>query len=281
MAEAMPVKPLGLDRLSMNLGTFGPGRAAEEVLGACARAGIRTVTPWRYNYEAAGAAAFARLMRQHGLVASSVCRIADLGNAATPNVWQKSLDDGRAALDEAAELGAQSVTLIGGGLAEGSRSLQDSRRRVRDGVQELALHARKVNVALAVEPLHPMVAADRGCISTLALALELAEQAGEDIGVMFDCYNSWWDPALPRSLPAAAPRLLGFQVADWLVPTTDLVLDRGLMGDGVIDFRSLRALAESAGYAGPIEVEILSSRFWKLDVPAALDRVVERFLSCC
>ncbi len=281
MAEASSIRALGLDRLSMNLGTLGPGRAPAEVLGACARAGIRTITPWSYNYDTVGVTHFARLMREHNLTASSVCRIGDLANADTPPAWAKALADGRAMLDAAAELGARSVTLVGGGLAKGSRSLEDARARLRDAIQELAPHARKVGVALAVEPLHPMVAADRGCISTLALALELAEQAGPDVGIMFDCYNSWWDPALAHSISAAASRFQGFQVADWLVPTTDLVLDRGLMGDGVIDFRAIRAMAETAGYNGLVEVEILSSRFWKQDAETAVARVVERFLACC
>jgi sugar phosphate isomerase/epimerase len=281
MALTPEIPVLGLDRLSMNLGTLGPGRAADEVLDSCARAGIRTITPWRYNYEAGGISAFARSMRRHGLVANSVCRIARLGGADTPPAWRNAIEEGRAVLDEAAELGARSVTLIGGGLAEGSRSLTDARARLRDGVQQLAGHARSVGVALAVEPLHPMVAADRGCISTLAQALEMAEQAGNNVGIMFDCYNSWWDPALPHTIPAAASRLLGFQVADWLVPTTDLVLDRGLMGDGVIDFRHLRGLAEAAGYTGFIEVEILSSKFWKQDADSILQQVTERFLAWC
>jgi len=281
MAIAPDPTALGLDRLSMNLGTLGPGRPADEVLDACVRAGIRTITPWRYSYEAAGVSAFARSMRRHGMVASSVCRIARLGGADTPPAWRNAIEEGRAVLDEAAELGASSVTVIGGGMADGSRSLDDARARLRDGVQQLAGHARSVGVALALEPLHPMVAADRGCISTLAQALELAEQVGDDIGIMFDCYNSWWDPALPRSIPAAASRLLGFQVADWLVPTQDLVLDRGLMGDGVIDFRHLRGMAEAAGYTGCIEVEILSSRFWQQETESIVAQVVERFTGCC
>jgi sugar phosphate isomerase/epimerase len=123
---------------------------------------------------------------------------------------------------------------------------------------------------LAIEPLHPMYAAERACVNTMAHANDLCDELGAGVGIAVDVYHVWWDPQLRREIEragAATPsRLLAYHISDWLVPTTDLLLDRGMMGDGVIDLTLIRSWMEAAGYRGGHEVEIFSANnWWKRD----------------
>jgi sugar phosphate isomerase/epimerase len=187
------------------------------------------------------------------------------------------LDDNRRAIDEAAEIGAQCLILVAGGLPKGSRDIADARRQVRDALAELLPYARQAGVPLAIEPLHPMFAADRACVNTLAHANDLCDELGDGVGVAVDVYHLWWDPELKTQIERAAGKILAYHVNDWLVPTTDLLLDRGMMGDGVIDLRSIRAMVEATGYRGHCEVEILSAEnWWKRDPDEVLRICIER-----
>ena len=188
-----------------------------------------------------------------------------------------ALDDNRRAVDEAAAIGAQCLVLVVGGLPKGSRDLADARRQVHDGIAALLPYARQAGMPLAIEPLHPMFAADRACVNTLGQALDLCDQLGEGTGVAVDVYHVWWDPDLARQIARAGRRILAYHVNDWLVPTTDLLLDRGMMGDGVIDLRAVRAQVEAAGYRGHCEVEILSANnWWQRDPDEVLRVCIER-----
>jgi sugar phosphate isomerase/epimerase len=178
------------------------------------------------------------------------------------------IDENRRALDDAAALQAACFVMVVGGLPAGSRDLAGARDQVRDGLALLLEHARAVGIALAIEPLHPMYAADRACVNTLEQALDLCEaldpRRSGSLGVAVDVYHVWWDPKLPGQIARAgdARRLLACHVSDWLVPTRDLLLDRGMMGDGVIDLPRIRGWMEQAGYAGAVEVEIFSQADW-------------------
>jgi sugar phosphate isomerase/epimerase len=159
-----------------------------------------------------------------------------------------------------------------------------AREMVADGLAAILPHARAGRMPLAIEPLHPMYAADRSCINTLEQALDLCDLLGDGVGVAIDVYHVWWDPKLDAQIMRAGGggRILAHHICDWLVPTRDLLLDRGMMGDGVIDLRSIRSLIESAGYHGPQEVEIFSAQnWWKRPGEEVLATCVERFLSTC
>ena len=53
----------------------------------------------------------------------------------------------------------------------------------------------------------------------------------------------WWDPKLAGQIARAGrDRLLAYHVCDWLVPNRDLLNDRGMMGDGIIELKKIRAL---------------------------------------
>ncbi len=247
-----------------------------ELAEGCARAGIGAISPWRDIVQACGVERAGRVIRTHGLTVTGLCR-GGMFTAADEAGRRAALDDNRRAVDEAAGIGAQCLVLVVGGLPKGSRDIAGARRQVRDGLLALLPHARQAGVPLAIEPLHPMYAADRACVSTLAQAIDLCDELGEGTGVVVDTYHVWWDPDLARQIARAGRRIVAYHVNDWLVPTTDLLLDRGMMGDGVIDLRSIRAMVEAAGYRGHCEVEILSAeRWWKRDPAEVLRTCIER-----
>ena len=205
-------------------------------------------------------------------------------------------DDNRRAVDEACELDAPCLVLVVGGLPgamAGKAAHKDialARAQVRDGIAELLDYARSVRMPLAIEPLHPMYAADRACINTLEQALDVCDEldpqprsasagAGRAaLGVAVDVYHVWWDPKLKAQIERAGRhRLLAFHVCDWLTPTTDLLNDRGMMGDGVIEIPRIRRWVEDQGFDGYSEVEIFSARnWWQRDHAQVLDACIER-----
>lgn len=208
----------------------------------------------------------------------------------------RGLDDNRAAIDEAAALGAACLVLVVGGLPEMapggargpgfSRDLADARARVADALTALVPYAAERGVRLALEPLHPMYCADRAVLSTLGQALDLAEPyPTAQVGVVVDTFHLWWDPEVLTQIGRAGDRIASYQVSDFLVPLpADTLLGRGMMGDGVIDFHSLTAGVEAAGYRGDIEVEIFNADIWAADpdhVLSTMKRQFARYVSGC
>jgi sugar phosphate isomerase/epimerase len=198
----------------------------------------------------------------------------------------RAIDDNLRAIDEAHTLGALCLVLVVGGLPTGSKDLAGAREQVKAGIAAILPHAQAASVPLAIEPLHPMYAADRACVNTLEQALDLCDGIEEEpsggLGVAVDIYHVWWDPRLADGIERAGKkRLLAYHICDWLVPTTDLLLDRGMMGDGVIDLRAVRAMMESAGYAGFHEVEIFSkANWWQRDPDEVLAICKARHIEC-
>jgi sugar phosphate isomerase/epimerase len=268
--------------LSINTATLRRERPLAEVVPALAAAGVPGIGPWREQIQAAGIETAARLIGDHGLVVSGVSR-AGVFTAQGRAGFERVLDDNRRAVDEAAGIGAKCLVLIGGGLMPGSRDIADARALFAEGLAALLPHARAAGLPLAIEPLHPMYAADRACINTLAQANDLCDALGPGVGVVVDVYHTWWDPSLEREIARAGPkRILAFHLSDWLVPTTDLLLDRGMMGDGVIDLRRIRGWVEAAGFEGFCEVEIFSERnWWRRPMAEVIDTCVERYRAVC
>ncbi|MEO3973974.1 sugar phosphate isomerase/epimerase family protein [Streptomyces sp. CAU 1734] len=251
-----------------------------ELFTACAGLGVTGVGLWREPVRAHGLEAAARLVRAAGLTVTSLCRGGFL-TAIDPAARAAALDDNRAAIDEAAALGTETLVLVSGGLPAHSRDLSGARERIADALAELVPYAAERGVRLAVEPLHPMYAADRCVVSTLAQALEIAERFPPSrVGVVVDTYHVWWDDTAPGAVmrAGAAGRIHGFQVADWITPLPAGVLHgRGRLGDGAIDLRGWRELVDTAGYLGPIEVEIFHDGLWAEDGAEVLADTVARF----
>ncbi|MCC6610813.1 MAG: sugar phosphate isomerase/epimerase [Burkholderiales bacterium] len=272
--------------LSLNTATVREKWNLEQMIEGCARRGIRGISPWRDKLEALGAKEAAARFRGAGLTVTGLCR-GGMFPAADRKGRAAAIADNLRAIDDAATIEARCLVLVVGGLPPGSKDLAGAREMVRDGIGEVLDHARSAGVALAIEPLHPMYAADRACVNTLAQALDLCDEldrgASGALGVAVDVYHVWWDPALERQIERAGEkRILAFHICDWLVPTTDLLLDRGMMGDGVIDLPLIRSWVEAAGYRGFHEVEIMSARnWWRKDPDEVLATCKERHQRFC
>jgi sugar phosphate isomerase/epimerase len=262
----------GIERLSLNQKTVNRWTVPELVDG-CVRAGIGAVGLWREPVAETGLARTAKLVSGAGLRVSSLCR----GGFLTGDDRAAALDDNRRAIEEAATLGAPALVLVVGGLPTGSKDLAGARQRVADVVAVLGPEALAAGVHLAIEALHPMFCADRAVVSTLGQALDLAE-AVPGVGVVVDSYHVWWDPQLPAQIARAGDRILSYQVCDWLTPLpADVLLGRGIMGDGHIDFAPMTAAVDAAGYTGDIEVEIFNADIWAADPATVTARIISSY----
>ncbi|PTM92203.1 sugar phosphate isomerase/epimerase [Streptomyces sp. VMFN-G11Ma] len=252
-----------------------------ELADACGRLGIVNVGLWREPVQSYGLDATAKLIRDAGLRVTTLCRGGFL-TAIDPAERARALDDNRRAVDEAAALGTDTLVLVSGGLPAGSKDLRGARERIADALGELGPYAQGNGVRLAIEPLHPMYAADRCVVSTLAQALDLAERfPAHQVGVTVDTYHIWWDDNAPAQIAraGAADRIHTFQLADWTTPLPEGVLNgRGQIGDGSIDMREWKGYVEAAGYTGPIEVELFNDGLWARDGREVLEETAARFV---
>ncbi len=265
--------------LSLNTATISKQWTLAQAIEGCARHGIRGIAPWRDKLAAMGVRQATRAIKANGLTVTGLCR----GGFFTAKDW---LDDNRRAIEEAHEIGAQCLVLVVGGLPKASKDLGRARERVKECISMILPEARQAGVPLAIEPLHPMQAAERACVNTLEQALDVCDALGDDgrsaqcaLGVAVDVYHVWWDPKLEQQIRRAGrKRILAYHICDWLVPTRDLLNDRGMMGDGVIDLPRIRSWVEDAGYAGMHEVEIFSELdWWRRDPDEVLRTSKERF----
>ncbi len=272
---------LGPERLSLNTATVRAQWNLAQCIEGCARHGIAGISPWRDKLHEMGVEPAARAIRDAGLRVSGLCRGGWFTESGS--IDRDVIDDNRRAIDEAAALGADCLVMVVGGLAMGSKDLLQAWKLVEEGLSVTLDHARKAGVKVAIEPLHPMYAADRACINTMGQALDICDRLGDGIGCAVDVYHVWWDPELAAQIKRAGrDRLMAFHLCDWLVPTRDLLTDRGMMGDGVIDIPHLRGLVEAQGFDGLNEVEIFSDRdWWTRDPDEVLRTIVERGRTAC
>ncbi|GAA1892210.1 sugar phosphate isomerase/epimerase [Streptomyces durmitorensis] len=252
-----------------------------ELTSECVKLGIPGVGLWREPVQSYGLERTAKLMRDAGLTVTTLCRGGFL-TAIDPHARVRAIDDNKAAIDEAAALGTDTLVLVSGGLPPGSKDLQGARSRIAEALAELAPYAASRGIRLAIEPLHPMFASDRCVVSTLAQALDLAERfPSSEVGVCVDTYHVWWDDQAPAQIARAGRggRLHAFQLADWITPLPEGVLNgRGQLGEGSIDLRSWRALVEEAGYGGPIEVELFNEALWSGDGRELLSATAQNYV---
>ena len=276
--------------LSINTATVRAQWPLDRIIDECAKRGIRAISPWRDQVAAVGLDKVAKAVRDTGLELSGYCR-GGMFPASNAAGLKAALDDNRRAVDEAKALNAACLVLVVGalpGALEGKpahKNLARSRNEVHDGIAATLDYARNVDMPLAIEPLHPMYAADRACVNTMEQALNICDALDPSksgaLGVAVDVYHVWWDPKLKAQIERAGrERLLAFHVCDWLVPTRDLLNDRGMMGDGVIDIPQIRGWVEAAGFKGYSEVEIFSKEdWWTRDGGEVLDTCISRHRS--
>ena len=274
---ARPAPRIGLGRLSLNQATVKHLGLADAA-ALCARHGIPAIGLWRDRVAEAGLAGAAAAVRGAGLHVSSLCR-GGFFTHADPAARRAARADNRAAVIEAAELGADALVLVCGGLVPGSRDLGLARRMVADAIGDLVPEAQRLGVRLAIEALHPMFCADRSVIASLGEAVDLALGFPADaVGVVVDTYHVWWDARLAAEIARAAGRIVSYQVCDWVLPLpADALLGRGHLGDGVIDFGPVTAAVTAAGYHGDVEVEIFNAEVWAAPPDRTAATVRERF----
>ena len=272
--------------LSLNTATVRKQGSLLDIIDACARNGIRAIDPWRDQVAAIGLDRAVRAVKDAQLELSGYCRGGMF--PADPARRSQAREDNRRAVDEATALGASCLVLVVGGLPQysrpgsaPSRDIWGAQAQVEDGIAELLAYARTAKLPLAIEPLHPMFAADRACVNTTRQALDLCDRLDPArtgaLGVAIDVYHVWWDfELMPQIERAGHDRLLAFHVCDWLVPTTDMLNDRGMMGDGVIDIPRIRAAVEGQQFASYVEVEIFSNRWWAMPVDDVIATCVAR-----
>jgi sugar phosphate isomerase/epimerase len=278
-----------LELLSLNTATVRKQAPLDRIIEAAVARGIGMIDPWRDQVQAVGLEKLARQIRDAGVRLSGYCR-GGFYTALDAQGRAAALDDNRRAIDEAKALGSPCLVLVVGSLPGAlsgkpqSTDIEFARRQVRDGIAVSLDHARSVGMPLAIEPLHPMQAADRACVNTLEHALDLCDELDPGrtgaLGVALDAYHVWWDAKLATQIErAGADRLLAYHICDWLLPTRDLLNDRGMPGDGVIELRKLRSLVEAAGYQGAVEIEIFSEAWWSRPLEEVLDVCISRFKS--
>ena len=272
-------------KLSLNQATIKYADLAT-ALRVTREAGIESIGLWREPVAEVGLASAAAMVADSGLRVSSLCR-GGFFTAADPARRRAALEDNRRAIEETATLAAAGapgsapvLVLVAGGLPDGDRDLPSARARAADAIAELVDDAAAAGVVLAIEPMHPIYAADRGVISTLGQALDVAERF-PTVGVVVDTFHVWWDPQLAEQVRRAGPRIAAYQVCDWITPLpADALLARGMMGDGHIDFAAVTRLVGEAGYAGDIEVEIFNQSIWDADPLDVALRTVKSFDRC-
>ena len=268
--------------LGHNLAGHGAGWGPERVIDACAARGFGSIVFWRREI-GARAVEIGERARAAGLSVAGLCRTPFLVGAEALDT-AAVLDEARASIDMAAGLGADVLTIVVGGVHPGSKGVAESLKIVTDRVAAIAPYAAERDVRLALEPLNPVYAGNRSCLTTLRDAVNICEAVGApNLGVAVDVYHVWWDAGIDAELRRAGEnRIFGYHLCDWLADTRDVLLDRGMMGDGVADLKAIRASVEGAGYAGPCEVEIFSANnWWKRDPGDVLDTMVERFRTLC
>ena len=264
--------------LGHNLDGHGAGWSPEQVIDACAARGLRGIVFWRREIGSRAVEIGARV-RAAGMEVVGLCRTPYLTGADAP----ASLDDAHAAIDMAAGLGTDVLTIVTGGTEPGSLGLDESQKVLADRVAALAPYAAERGVKLALEPLNPMFGGNRTCIFTVRDALKVCRAVdAPNVGIAVDVYHVWWDTTLADSLADARGLILGYHLCDWRRDTSDMLLDRGMMGDGVADLKAIRGAVEAAGYDGACEVEVFSAgNWWRRDPGEVLDVMIERFRTVC
>jgi sugar phosphate isomerase/epimerase len=262
-----------MKRLCIHTVTTKP-LSLEQCLVEFPKRGVSGITIWRQALEGRDLANVKCQSSNAGLEIVSLCR-GGFFPATTRSVRQAAIDDNLVAIEQAHAIGAPLIVLVCGAVP--GHSLTESRKQIIDGIAAVLPAAEKAGVKLAIEPLHPMYADDRSAVNTMRQAHEICDTLGspKSLGIAIDVYHVWWDPELKAQIELAGKtgRLDAFHICDWKTPTTDLLNDRGLMGEGCINIREISDWVDAAGFAGHREVEIFSNKWWATDQESFLDEI--------
>jgi sugar phosphate isomerase/epimerase len=249
----------------------------EEAAKNYSAAGVKGITVWRDALEGRNIKQTGRMLREHNLTIVSLCRGGFFPHKDLSKRKQ-AIDDNRKAIEEAAELGTSMLVLVCG--ADPSQSLEESRKQIQDGIGTIIPDAAAAGVKLTIEPLHPMYADNRSAINTLAQANDMAEELNSSwVGIAVDVYHLWWDPFLEKEIKRCGEKgnLTAFHICDWKLPTKDILLDRGLMGEGCIPLKQIRSWVKATGFNGFNEVEIFSTKYWNENQSDFLKKIIKAY----
>lgn len=266
-----------LDRCAIHTQT-NKSWSLRQCIDAYTRVGVRGISVWRDVIEPVGMNEAGKMLRDAGMSVPALVR-GGFFCSQDPAKRQKAIDDNKVCIDEAKAIGAEMVVLVVG--AEPGLPLEEARKQVIDGMAGCLDHAQANNVKLAIEPLHPMYAGDKSCVNRMAEARHICQKLHHPlVGIACDVYHVWWDPCLQREIELAGEQktLFAFHVCDWRVNTRHLLTDRGLMGEGCIPLRTIRAWVEAAGFNGFNEIEIFSADYWAMDQNQYLDKLTAAYL---
>ncbi len=268
--------------LGHNLDGAGAGWSPEQVIDACAKRGYGGIVFWRREI-GDRAHAIGERVRAAGMEVVGLCRTPFIVGPLAPPTEQEIMDDLLASIDMAAALGTDVLTVVTGGIEAGTRGPEESQKIVAERLAQCVQYAASCNVNLALEPLNPLYGGNRTCLMTIRDALRVCDMIdAPNVGIAIDVYHVWWDTTIVESCAQAGDRILGYHLNDWLADTQDMLLDRGMMGDGVADLKGIRRAVESAGYKGACEVEVFSAdNWWQRDPDDVLDVIVDRFRTIC
>ncbi len=266
-----------MHRLCLHTVTHKPW-STEQCIQNFAAAGVSGITFWRYNLDGRDPVQVGKQAREAGLEIVSLCR-GGFFPATSAAKRQAGIDDNLLAIEQAHALGAPLIVLVCGAVP--GQSLAESRQQITDGIAAVLPAAEAAGVRLAIEPLHPMYADDRSAVNTMRQAHEICDALGSpaSLGIAADVYHIWWDPELKAMIDLAGQkgRLHAFHICDWRTPTTDLLNDRGIMGEGCIPIREISDWVDAAGFTGHREVEIFSNRLWAMEQGAVLETIQKAY----
>lgn len=239
--------------------------------------GIKGISIWRDAVEGLDHRMVRNTLNDNGLTPVSYVR-GGFFPALEVNKRETAIEDNLRMLQEAAGMEIPMLVLVCG--ADPRQSLVISRDQIQNGIDTLLPEARKLGVRMAIEPLHPMYADTRSAITSLRQANDMAEYFNDDyLGIAVDVYHLWFDEELEIQIKRCGKHnnLFAYHICDWNVPTEDMLLDRGLMGEGCIPLKQIRGWIEEAGFTGFNEVEIFSEKFWKGDQDLFLDKIIDAY----
>ncbi|WP_181177613.1 sugar phosphate isomerase/epimerase family protein [Mesorhizobium sp. B4-1-1] len=261
-----------LERVSFNHATFGPTASFRTFLETVVETGAGGVGVWTERLDGLSPAAAGELIRDHGLAISGVNR-GGFFTGSTTEQRNAAIDQTLRQIEATAELQADTLVIVPGGLQPDMKDIRVARDQVKEGIARVAPFARDHGVRLAIEPFHPALSALRGVVNTLDLALDVCDVHGEHVGVVTDIFHLWWDPGVYQAIGRAGSRIFGHHLCDWKLDAVDPVADRGVMGDGVADIPGITAAVMNTGYSGWMEIEIFSKDdLWTMEPSAIASR---------
>ncbi|MEP4379208.1 MAG: sugar phosphate isomerase/epimerase family protein [Alphaproteobacteria bacterium] len=236
------------------------------------QAGIGSVGVTRAALFEMGVPALGQCLKDNGLGVSSLCS-AGYFTGTQPDTKAK-FDDGEM-IDIAAELGAETLTVISDGAGDPSRPFADAYARVEEGLAKMAVQAEAKGVILGVEPIHPNHFLARGCINTIAHAQKIIEPHAS-AKLLLDFNHSWWDPDFPGLLTRAPETVALIQICN-LKFKDGYAARRETMAGGDLDMGRLVRESMAGGFRGPFEFELFPGDLRGRDVQTLISDFPKEF----